>query len=602
MTIYIKNKDQADLFVQSEPGRTLLQILTKSDITLESDCGGRGVCGKCAIRTDNQFSLSQLTPAEKKLLSKGEIQAGKRLACQAHQRDQRDLFLSGPCASGKKDLINPKKILKKGFNTYATVKRSVLEHKWPDTNSTKESRDLKACLGLGNQPFSVEALRQLSQLKNESDTVTVIEDEHKVVSILGGSHPRSLGIAVDLGTTTIAAYLCDLRNGRILTASSKANSQKIAGADIISRIDFACKNSSNLKKLQDFVVQDINELIRESANNVSADIEDIDEMCLAGNPTMQSLFLGINPGSLGRSPYLPATIDPLDIRSSEVKLCLRDEINIHILPMPAAFIGGDAVAAALAVGSPKPGDRILIVDLGTNGELLLLTDKRIFATSAATGPAFEGYTISCGVRAIAGAVNKVSWNNTKKMFEFSVLPGNGKKQAIGFCGSGMIDAVAAAVEAGLIQTNGRINGNKNNSSGRILQMLSAPDADVFVDLTLTQNDIRQLQLGKAALRVGIDELLKTADCNRITKIVFTGAFGANFNWRTACSIGMLPQQILHNTVESVDNAAGIGAVRALLNVKYRKRANEIAKKFNCFDLSRAQDFSLKFAMASKLSP
>jgi uncharacterized 2Fe-2S/4Fe-4S cluster protein (DUF4445 family) len=410
---------------------------------------------------------------------------------------------------------------------------------------------------------------------------------------------------VDIGTTTLAVYLCDLTTGNILASAAATNPQRIYGEDVISRIDFAGKNPSNLQKLHTTVLNAIDALIVESITKTDFQTYDIDDACLVGNPTMQALFLGFCPKSLGRTPYCPVTTKAINIKNLELGLTLNKDVNLYIFPTASAFIGGDALAAAMAIEPPEPQERILIIDLGTNGELLLLTDYGSFATSAATGPAFEGYTMSCGVRAVPGAVNEICWNEKKSKFDFNVIPGNHEKKIIGLCGSGLIDAVAAALKAKFITASGRIKKNEWEANEEITErnitLISAAECNTQRDLKLTQKDIRQLQLGKAALRVGIDSLLEMAGCTCVTKTILTGAFGANFNWQNAAAIGMIPPKSQLGEVEAISNAAGLGAIRATLDRKTRDRSEKLSQEIQCIALEKKIDFSEKFAEASYFS-
>lgn len=606
MTIRIKNPGQDDIILKSEQGKSLLTILTESEIPIHSDCGGRGVCGKCSLTIESTGHISRISPAEKTCLSDIEIAIGKRLACQTRLLDQGDICVSQVNITKKNlEQASSKINIGKSFDVDSPVQRIVIKKVSQSHMDSYKFHDLASWFTSLAQShhldFSINALRQLSNFAKYENEVTLVKRGNRISSVLSGFHPQSLGLAVDLGTTTMAAYLCDLTTGNILAASAKSNPQRIFGEDVISRIDFASKSELNLKKIQAVVIKAINELIFDSVKKADVLVDDIDDMCLVGNPTMQSLFLGLCPKSLGRSPYQPVTSNAINLKNREQGLVLKKEVNIHLLPMPSAFIGGDALASAIAIDPPRSKESILIIDLGTNGELLLLTNHGSFATSAATGPAFEGYTISCGVRALPGAINEISWNKKKLKFDFKVIPGNPENKIIGLCGSGLIDAVAAAHKADLISPGGRIKENgfgiHEDITGRSITLVSAKACNSDKDLKLTQKDIRQLQLGKAALRVGIDTLLDVANCKKVTKTILTGAFGANFNWKNAMSIGMIPHKSQIGQVDTINNAAGIGAVKALLNYDVRARAQKLSQELHCLELGKQSDFSYKFAEA-----
>ena len=593
-----------------EPGQTFQNALSNAGIHIRADCGGKGVCGKCQVKIEDQNALSSLSNAEKRFLSDGPIQEGVRLSCQVKIKENHQVaheislsLIEKAYESVQSESSKTK--IQIMVRPQPTISRSVI-------SPNGFSSSLTDCLNLfpigingSGSYFSLEVLHRLSRYFAAEKELTVVKRGDLASTILPGSRRRSLGIAVDLGTTTIAAYLCDLPSGKILVACSKANSQRKHGYDVISRIEFASKAESGLKKLQIEAIRDINELIDQSLRETEQCIDDIDDVCVVGNPTMQSIFAGISPFSIGRAPYLPVTNDSIDISNHSLGLCVRKDVNIHLFPMPSAFVGGDAVAAATAVGIPTSGESLLVVDLGTNGELILISGQGVVATSAATGPAFEGYSISCGVRAVPGAVSKIAWNARKNEFDYEIIPGNPEKRAIGLCGSAIIDAVAESRKINLIQPNGRItpdvSGLIEEDSGRAIAFKGMANDGSEVDLKLTQKDVRQIQLAKAALRVGIDALLKTTGLDAIQKTIFTGAFGASLNWENACSIGMVPKTILQGKIETIHNAAGVGAVNALLNRTYRDQARNFAKTVRCIKLESLPEFSSIFAQASELN-
>ncbi len=609
MTIRIKKNNGKDILLKTKKGKSLLNIIADAGIPIRSDCGGKGICGKCTIKIPSEYQnhVSEISPAEQQRLSVFDINMGKRLACQTTMLDREEICISQiNIVEDNGRQISSKINIGHSFDINSPIKRIIIDKTLLIQKKSEIFHDLTSlitnCVNQEYLEFSTDALKNLSCFSDNENNLTLIKNNNKIYSVLEGSHPLSLGLAVDLGTTTLAAYLCDLTKGNIVSASAKTNPQRVFGEDVISRIDFAGKKASNLKKMQSLIITAVNELINESAKIANVPVNAIDDACFAGNPTMQSIFLGLCPKSLGKAPYRPATINAIDIKNRNIGLIFDKNVNLHILPMASAFIGGDAMAAAIAIDPPGPQESILIIDLGTNGELLLLTDHGSFATSAATGPAFEGYTISCGVRAVPGAVNEINWNGKQNCFDFKVISGNKKNKIIGLCGSGLIDAVAALLKAGLMSREGRIKENgfgiSEDADGRSITLITADKCNSDKALKLTQKDIRQLQLGKAALRVGIDYLLETADCKQITRTILTGAFGANFNWKNSMEIGMLPQAIKTGKISVVNNAAGLGAAKALLNYELRARAQNLSKSLHCINLGKQPGFRDRFAEAS----
>ena len=592
-----------------EPGQTVQEALSDAGIHIRTDCGGKGICGKCRIKTGDQDTLSPLSFAEKSFLSNEQIQKGVRLACQVKLKDlsQATHEISLSLLEKSPETIksaSSKTQIQAMVRPQPMISRSVITQNGCRSSLTDGLNLPGIDINGPGSGFSLEALHRVSRYFATEKELTIVKRGNLASTILPGARRRSLGIAVDLGTTTIAAYLCDLSSGKIMAACSKANSQRIHGDDVISRIGFAAKAESGLKKLQIEAINDINELINQNLRDTEQFIDDVDDVCVVGNPTMQSILAGISPFSIGHSPYLPVTNDSIDISNNFLGLCVRNDVNIHLFPMPSAFVGGDAVAAATAVGIPKSGESILVVDLGTNGELILTSGQGTVATSAATGPAFEGYSISCGVRAVPGAVHQIRWNAITNEFDYEIIPGNPEKKAVGLCGSAIIDAVAESRRINLIQPNGRItpsaSGLIEEDPGRAIAFKGVAKDGSGVDLRLTQKDVRQIQLAKAALRVGIDALLDTAGLDTVQKTIFTGAFGASLNWKNASAIGMVPKTILQGKIETVHNAAGVGAVNALLNRTFRDRARNFAKTVRCVKLENLPEFSSIFAQASEL--
>jgi uncharacterized 2Fe-2S/4Fe-4S cluster protein (DUF4445 family) len=406
----------------------------------------------------------------------------------------------------------------------------------------------------------------------------------------------SLGFAFDIGTTTIAAYLCDLKSGKILTSRAVVNPQRQFGEDVISRIAAVREDKTNLEKLKKLVTKAMNDLIKsclETKNMVKADI---DEIMVVGNTTMEHIIGGLNPESLGVYPYTPGTYSSVLLKAVDMDLNLLPEVPVYIFPVISGFLGGDILAALLADNSYKSEYTSLIIDIGTNGEIMLCTSTGMWATSCATGPALEGAQISCGMRASSGAISRVIFDSDTENKIILKTIGNVEPQ--GICGSGIIDALAAMRKAGITLENGTFNidypGVICNEKG-VGKKFLFPHSSVYITL----KDVRQVQLAKAALYVGIEFLLKKAGVKKVDKTVLTGAFGAKFNPKNARDIGMLPDSILKGKIESPQNLAGTGAVIALLDVNKRKEIENIAPKINFLDLSCEPDFTLKFSAATQ---
>jgi uncharacterized 2Fe-2S/4Fe-4S cluster protein (DUF4445 family) len=414
---------------------------------------------------------------------------------------------------------------------------------------------------------------------------------------------NSLGIAVDLGTTTVAAYLCDLRKGNLLSAASTTNPQNRYGEDVMSRIAFVKEHQSGTATLNDLIVAAVNRLIRRCLEVVAAQNSDIDEVTVVGNSTMQHIFAGLSPHTLGYAPYLPISCIIEDMRAADLGLELNPGTNVHFLPMISGFVGADTVGAILFERPHERDETTLIVDIGTNGELVLGNQHSLWASSCATGPAFEGAHISCGMRASAGAINEVAIDPLSHAVTYHVLGDSKSVRPRGICGSGTVDATAAMRRVGLLLPNGRLKESMpgvlsdENGIGREFLLVPPEDSANNQQISLSLEDIRQIQLAKAALSVGITLLMRRAGVERIDKLALTGAFGARFDWRNAVTIGMLPREAVAGQVSIVENAAGAGAVMALLDKKYRVVAQELSRRVRPVDLAIEPDFAKEFPLA-----
>jgi uncharacterized 2Fe-2S/4Fe-4S cluster protein (DUF4445 family) len=514
-----------------QKGITLFEAAEHLGVLIRSDCGGKGICGKCRVKVDPPHNLDPKTGAEEESLPLSEWGPSYRLACRA-------------------------KIL---------------------------------------GPVTVTIPEEL-MLKEESSGKTGVKGFFPVFPGERDTNRTRLGAAFDVGTTTVAAYLCDLNSGKILVSKAMVNPQRPFGEDVISRIAAILSDKANLEKQQQLVAGAMNELIASCLEETRNHNEDIEEITVVGNTTMQHIFAGFNPKSLGVSPYVPVTCSSVTTSARDLGLDLPPRTPVYIFPVISGFLGGDILAAFLADQPLKREETTLIIDIGTNGELILSSGKGIWATSCATGPALEGAQISCGMRAASGAVSRVFFRpESASPIVFETID---NAKPMGICGSGIIDALAAMRKADVTLENGTFNpeapGVVLNGQGTG-QKFILPDTDVHITL----KDVRQVQLAKAALFVGIESLLKKAGVARVDHTILTGAFGAKFDWQNARDIGMLPKEILEGKVDSAQNLAGTGAVMALLDKRRRTEIESIALEVEFLDLACEPDFTLKFSSATR---
>jgi uncharacterized 2Fe-2S/4Fe-4S cluster protein (DUF4445 family) len=445
------------------------------------------------------------------------------------------------------------------------------------------------------------AVRQLSRITKPAAEITLVTHlDSGVTAVIPGRRTASLGVALDLGTTTLAAYLCDLKTGDILAAHAAVNPQRRYGEDVISRIAVADGNPAGMETLNRLIIEGVDGLIGECLGKSGHAREDVDEIAVVGNTTMEQIFAGFHPRSLGVTPYMPAARRFPPFRAADLGLDLSPGTPVHLFPVISGFVGGDAIGAILADALYDREEMTLIVDIGTNGEVVLGNRDRIWATSCATGPALEGAQISCGMRAVSGAIHRVDADPDGQRVRYRVLGEEGTPP-VGICGSGIIDAMAVLRRTGVIRPNGRLNESHSavmcdeKGIGRRFVLAPASESGSGSDIAVTLKDVRQIQLAKSALAVGIRFLMRQAGVETVERTILTGAFGARFDWRNAVNIGMLPREAASGRVLPMDNLAGVGAIQALLNRTRRKEAEAVSRRVRFIELAESPDFAARFA-------
>jgi uncharacterized 2Fe-2S/4Fe-4S cluster protein (DUF4445 family) len=604
-------------------GTTALEALERAGINIDTPCAGKGICGKCKILINK--GITTATPIEEELLSEEEIKKGFRLACQA--KLFKDSIIEVPSeirldfkrvfsSNSKGDIHRTKN----NFSLESNLKKVFLDLEKPslddqrsDWERIKDGLSLKKIENISNLKISVQILKKIPILIRKADfkiTVTICNDE--IIDLeSGNTAKKSYGIAFDIGTTTVVGYLIDLGSGEELSAVAKTNPQVIHGDDVISRIGFAQQPKSGLEKLQKEVVNTLNEIIRETTQKAKIDKCNIYEAVMVGNTCMHHLFLGINPINLAPSPYIPVIKESLSLKVKDIPgLSLNPTANIYMLPNISAFVGADILAGILSTSMWREDKTVLFVDLGTNGEIVLSYKGKLWSCSAAAGPAFEGSRISSGMRAAEGAIDKVKIDN--KFITYKVIE-DGKIR--GICGSGLIDLIAELLKLGLINKSGKLidreEGNFELSEeirkriinikgqkGNKFLLVKGKETENGKPIYLTQRDIREVQLAKAAIFAGIKILLKELNIplRDIQEIFLAGAFGNFIDKKSAVRIGLIPDLPLKK-IESVGNAAGRGAEITLCSNKMRELSQEISKKVKYVELSSRPDFQEEFIKA-----
>ena len=415
------------------------------------------------------------------------------------------------------------------------------------------------------------------------------------------TQPSCYGIATDLGTTTIAIYLCDINSGTVVSSVAVKNPQALYGDDVMSRIGSINQDQDNLQHLQKLVVNAIEWGINELVKAQKQDVIEISRIVTVGNPAMIHILAGVDPSPIGVSPYQPVFTEARQLNTKDLGFSFSN-IPLQVLPQVSGFIGGDILSAGLAVDLTDQPEGTLLIDLGTNGELLLKGKDSLFATSCATGPAFEGASLSCGTQAIPGAVNNISIADRKAYPEFTIInPKNSKKvKPFGVCGTGVISAVAEFCRNQIVQPSGAFVSNtditplQNDSNGRKAYTLVPNDVSQNgSSVHISQKDIRSVQLGKSALVTGIEFLLKAAGYTQAKKIIIAGAFGTHIEKEDMLTLGMIPK-IAPGLVEIAGNSAGAGAVMVLCDKSYLTKAIEMSEDITTIDLATNIEFQQVF--------
>ncbi len=589
-------------------GTNLLKAADDAGLYIEGDCAGKGTCGKCRVKiTDG--SCGEATAAEIKHLSKAELKAGWALACQR--------TVEGNCTIEvpvQKDAHTRKTTLAGGveiLQAEAAVEKIAVKLSRPAVkDQTADLERLLAELKRGELQVKPRELTNFpSMLRKNSYSVTTAVSGNRILSIEPGDTTDQLyGVAFDIGTTTIVGSLIDLNSAKVIAVAAVTNPQNIYGADVISRITHASQSKDGLKQLQDKVIEAVNKILHDLLRKTKIARDRIYEVIAVGNTTMSHLFMGIDPTYLAPAPFIPAYSKALEVEAAEIRIRINPSGRVIFLPNIAGYVGSDTVGVILAADLDQPGDNCAAIDIGTNGELVLRANGKLMACSTAAGPAFEGAQIKQGMRAAAGAIETVSY--LKGRIELGMID---DAPACGICGSGLIDAASALLDAGLVEPSGRfVNPEENpdkvpaqfkdrlrrGEGGYEFILVSGKDSETGEDIVISQGDLRELQLAKGAINAGLMILLKEAGISvkDLDRVLLAGAFGNYVRKESALGIGLLPQMPAEKII-AIGNAAGDGARMALASMTMRKRAFTLPKTVIHMELSTRPDFQEFFVDA-----
>ena len=596
--------------VNVESGTNLLDAAAQAGVMIESNCGGAGTCGKCRVQI---LSGQTAAPdkAELSALSTKEIEEGHRLACRMTVND--DLII---IAEQRKETILRKSNLKSfagKFKLDGRIKKYFINLDKPSITDQRGDREriMEALKKEGVDNIHPLLLGRLPHILKESGfSVTAVVRGNTLFWLeKGDTRERKYGVAFDLGTTTVVGMLLDLVSGDIIACSALTNPQNIFGSDVISRITYVITNPLSLELMKRSMRDCLNQIVEDIYKASGVTKEEVYDATVVGNTTMSHLFLGLDPAALSRAPFIPVFCTPLDIEARDLGIEINPLASVYVLPNIAGYVGSDTVGVMLATKIKYAKETTLAIDVGTNGEVILAKDNKVLTCSTAAGPAFEGASIKNGMRAASGAIESVEIKDGAVNLEII-----DDAKAIGICGSGLIDAMAQLLLSGIVLENGKfidpekghgkelpdslLSRIRKGPDGREFVLVYGRDAGSVNDIVITQKDVRELQLAKAAIYAGIIIMLKEMgeDAGKINKVLLAGAFGNYIKKESALTIGLFPDLPLENVI-SVGNAAGDGAIMALLSDSERKEAENDAQITEHIELSVSADFQDEFIRA-----
>lgn len=619
---------------QVEHGTTIKEASRQLGVDIESICGEKQTCGKCLVRVEQGFferfdiesdpgHCGPLTASEIRFFEKRKRDpANFRLSCVAPVQGDLLVFVPEETRAGKQIVRKTARDI--AITLKPSIRRCYVELQPPSLHDAlgdweRLKAELESRFSLSALTIDIDAIRTLGATLRQAEWKVSVsiwnpagpaEAGGQVVKVEPGYVEQAIGLAVDIGTTTVAGYLCDLGTGSLLATESMMNPQVTFGEDVMARITYCMTNPDGLRTLQGAILEGLGKIAKKAAKQVGKTSEDIVEAVLVGNTAMHHILLGIDPEPIGRAPFAPTLHRSVDVKARDLGLKIWPSANVHVLPIEAGFVGADNVGVLIAEEPYNQDSNLLIIDIGTNGELVMGSRRRLISSSCATGPAFEGAHIRFGMRAAPGAIEKLRIDPETLEVRYKTigeerwsdeLPKE-EIQAKGLCGSGIMDVAAELWLAGIIEPNGRFVTDLNHprsregEKGYEFVIAWADETSIDQDITVNVDDIRAIQLAKAAMYMGAKVMMRTLGIEAVDKVILAGAFGSYIDKVESMAMGLFPDCEL-DSVYAVGNAAGDGARMALLNVDKREEANRIARQVEYTELSVHPDFQDEFVAA-----
>ena len=593
--------------VRVPPETRIFQAASEAGIGIRTECGGEGICGKCRVIVKNKSAVNEVTDAETTHLSPKEIDSGYRLACRTILKQNVTVMVP------EESRIGVRKIQISGLERPVPLNPSVKKFHvvLPKPTLSDVRPDFKRLLdhledahGLKKLEIDYELLRKLPDILRDAnwDFTLAIWDDRLIIAVeAGDTSDKLLGLAIDIGTSKIVGYVVDLMTSRTVGIGSIENPQIMHGEDVISRITFAMASDEKLRVLQKLAVEGVNDVLHEACTQANVDPDDIYEATVAGNTAMHHFLLAIQPKYLALSPYTPAVKRSINVKTQELGIKIHRNGVVYVLPTIAGFVGADAVGDVLSSGIHESQELSLLLDIGTNTEVFVGNAEDILSCSCASGPAFEGAHIKNGMKAVTGAIEKVRISPDTYEVEYETI---GDVKPVGLCGSAMVDVVAEMLKREIINHHGRFS--PNIKTPRLKTVNTVPE---FVlawenetatrkEITVTQKDINEIQLAKAAMFTGCSILMKRKSVKRedLDRVFIAGAFGSYINPENAKSIGLVPD-VPTEKIKFVGNTAVTGAKMALISREARETAEALSRRIRYLELAIDPDFSQEFTYA-----
>lgn len=597
--------------VEAKKGATLYQVLRKTHIDITSICGGFGLCGKCrVIIVKGHKSLSKVIENEKRFLTDEDFLNGYRLACQAKIIGDEDIVVLVPPESRAK--VGERKAVVEGYMRPVTLRPAIKKIKAVLAPSTLHDQraDFERLLdylrneyGLEDLDIDIEALRMLPHVIRESEqfSTVVLWNEREIIAIEpGDTTDHNYGVSIDIGTSKIVAHLVNLNNGKVIATAFVENPQLSHGEDIISRITFASSSRDNALSLHKLLIDSVNELVTGLCRYANVNPKNVYEIVVVGNTAMHHFFLNLETLFVAKAPYVPVISKSISVKARELGLRINRSAIVTVLPVIGGFVGADAVANALAVDIINSRDPAVLIDIGTNTEIFVGNSNLLVTGSAPSGPAFEGARITFGMKAVNGAIESVKIRENGEV-EYDVI---GDIKPRGIAGSAMIDIVAELYRNKFIDARGNFKRDLNlkrlrrNRFGYEFVIAWANETAIGRDIVVSEKDIKEIILAKAAIFAGFSVLMKRRELKYtdISTLFIAGSFGSHINLHNAISIGLLPPLPL-NKIKFVGNTAIAGADLALISTELREEAEKIAKIVKYIELSADPLFKEEFINA-----